>query len=383
MAIIAVVFPGDGRLPSVRSGVPFSVARGLEDAGATVRHVRAGLGGSFDRAVLSTLTATQLPRAALCRSVRSSRRLAFNGPAIGALQSWGGGWRIQRMGAIDGVVQIGSSYSLPASGKLVTHDDMTVVQAAEAGYPGVTALSKRQLKARIERQRRAFERAAACCVVTHWAARSVIEDYAISPAKVFVVGGGRNHEPRPVERDWSMPRFLFVGKDWERKNGPTVLRAFARLRREIGQARLDIVGQHPPIAAEGVTTHGSLRLDDPSGRARLDSLFESATCLVMPSRHEPSGIVFSEANAAGIPSIGSTEGGSGELIGDAGRTVHPDDEDGLLAAMRDLADPARAKLLSRRARARSARYTWRAVGERLLRALQLPSPDNRVLAEFL
>jgi glycosyltransferase involved in cell wall biosynthesis len=383
MATIALVFPGDGRLPSVRSGVPFSIALGLEQAGASVRHVRAGLGGPLDEIALNLLTALQVPRAAKRRSLRSSRNLAFNGPGIGAVQSWAGGRRIGQIGTVDGVIQVGSSYSVRASTELLTHDDMTVVQAVDARYPGFTALSNRQVAARIERQRTAFERATACCVVTHWAARSVIEDYGISREKVFVVGGGRNHDPRPVDRDWSVPRFLFVGKDWERKNGPGVLRAFARLRLEIPHARLDIVGKHPRLAADGVTTHGWLPMDTRSGRARLDSLFETATCFVMPSRHEPSGIVFSEANAAGIPSIGTTEGGSGELIGDAGTTVHPDDDEGLLIAMRDLADPARAELLSRRARARSARYTWRAVGERLLRALQLPSPDNRPLADFL
>jgi glycosyltransferase involved in cell wall biosynthesis len=383
MTTIALVFPGDGHLPSVRSGVPFSVGRGLEDAGAVVRHVPAGFGGRYDDVALGVLTALQLPRAARRRSLRSSRNLAYNGPAIGAVQSWAGGRRIGQIGTVDGIVQIGSSYSLRAGVNLLTHDDMTVVQAVEARYPGVIGLSKRQIAARIERQRTAYRQATACCTVTHWAARSVIDDYGIPPEKVFVVGGGRNHEPRPAERDWSVPRFLFVGKDWERKNGPTVLRAFARLRREIGHAQLDVVGRHPHIEAEGVTTHGWLALDDPADRARLDSLFETATCFVMPSRHEPSGIVFSEANAAGIPSIGTTEGGSGELIGDAGTTVHPDDEDGLVRAMRDLADPVRAERLSRRARARSDLFTWRAVGERLLRALQLPGPDDRVLAEFL
>jgi glycosyltransferase involved in cell wall biosynthesis len=354
----------------------------LEEAGATVHHVRAG-GARFDQAALGILTALQVPRAAKQRAIRSSRNLAFNGPSMGKVQSWAGGRRVRRLGAVDGVVQIGSSYSFRADANLLTHDDMTVVQAVEGGYAGVASLSKRQLEARIERQRMAFERAAACCVVTRWAGRSLIDDYGVPADKVFVVGGGRNHEPRPVERDWSVPRFLFVGKDWERKNGPMVLRAFARLRRDVGNARLDVVGQHPPLAADGVITHGPLRLDDPDDRARLDALFESATCLVMPSRHEPSGIVFSEANAAGIPSIGSTEGGSGELIGDAGTTVHPDDEDGLVAAMRALADPSHAECLSLRARSRSERYTWRAVGERLLRALGLPSPNGHALAEFL
>lgn len=384
MAAIGLVFPGDGRAPSARSGVPFSVARGLQQAGAEVRHIRSDLGRPLDRVALDCLTAIELGRLrAGPPSLRSSRRRAFNGPARGALQSWVGRRRVERAGELDGVVQIGSSYSVSVEGRTATHDDMTVAQAARAGYPGIAALSPRQLEARIERQRLAYERADACCVVTRWAARSVIEDYGIPAEKVHVVGAGRNRDPRAARRDWSRPRFLFVGKDWERKNGPLVLRAFARLRRDVEEARLDMVGGHPPIEAPGVTAHGPLRLDVESERQLVDRLFESATCFVMPSRHEPAGLVLAEASAAGIPSIGTTEGGSGELIGGAGRLVHPDDEDGLLAAMRELAEPDTAERLGACARRRSRLFTWHAVGERLLRALRLPALDEPRPAEPL
>jgi glycosyltransferase involved in cell wall biosynthesis len=382
MPTIGLVFPGDGRLASVRSGVPSSLAAGLAEAGAVVKHIRAEPEPPFDRAVLHALTAAQLPRAAWRRSLRSSRSLAYNGPAMGAVQSWVAGRRLRDAEDLHGVVQVGSSYALPALGRTVTHDDMTVVQAARAGYPNIAALSRSQLRARIERQRRAFEQASACCVVTRWAGDSIVEDYGIPASKVHVVGGGRNHEPRPVDRDWSRPRFLFVGKDWQRKNGPAVMRAFARVLRDVPEATLDVVGWHPPISAPGVIAHGPLKLDVPEDRARLDALFEQATCFVMPSRHEPSGIVFSEANAAGIPSIGTTEGGSGELIGDAGRVVHPDDDDALAAAMLELADPGTAERLGRNAEKRSRLFTWPAVGARVLRALHTPVP-GRELATYL
>ena len=381
MGTIGVAFPGAGSRSGVRSGVPHSLARGLQASGAHVLHIRAELPAPLDRAWLDVLTIAELARSRTT-SVRSSRSLAFNGPALGAVQSMVLRRRLRRERRLDGAVQVGSSYVLPPEVKTVTHDDMTVVQAARGGYP-VGALPPHRLSARIERQRLAFERAHACCVVTRWAAASIVEDYGISPSKVFVVGGGRNHEPRAVERDWSVPHFLFVGKDWERKNGAAVLRAFSKLRSELPEATLDVVGHHPPLDVPGVSTHGWLSLDLPADRATLDALFERATCFVMPSRHEPSGIVFSEANAAGVPSIGSTEGGSGELIGDAGKVVHPDDDDALLAAMCELADPATAERLGRNARRRSRLFTWEAVGQRVLRALDLPGHDKESLAAFL
>ena len=377
------MFPGDGRLPGVRSGVPHSLAGGLAAAGADVHHLRAEPQPPFDRIVLNAVTAANAVHAVRARSLRAGRVAAYNGPLMGRIQTWAATRRVRAGDDLDGYVQVGSSYTLPDGVRFVTHDDMTVVQAARADYPGVRILSSRALRDRIELQRTAFERAVACCVVTRWAGRSIVEDYGIDPAKVFMVGGGRNHDPKPVPRDWSSPRYLFVGKDWERKNGPAVLRAFARVRAEVPDARLDVAGMHPPIEAPGVVTHGWLSMHDPADRRRLDELFERATCFVLPSHHEPSGIVFSEANAAGVPSIGSTEGGSGELIGDAGRVVHPRDDDALAAAMLELADPATAERLSRRAQTRSQFFTWPAVGERVLRALSPPGLADRPLAEFL
>ena len=58
---------------------------------------------------------------------------------------------------------------------------------------------------------------------------------------------------RVSRRDWSRPRFLFVGVDWRRKNGAAVLDAFEEVRRVVPAASLDLVGNHPEIDAPGVT----------------------------------------------------------------------------------------------------------------------------------
>ncbi len=161
------------------------------------------------------------------------------------------------------------------------------------------------------------------------------------------------------------------------------MRAFARLRSEIPEARLDVVGNHPPLHAPGVTGHGPLRLNVPAERARAEVLFQRATCFVMPSHFEASAIVYAEAAAAGLPSIGTSVGGSRELIGDGGRLVDPADDDDLLDAMRALAEPGTAERLGALSLERSALFTWRAVAERLLRALALPGASPAGLAPFL
>jgi glycosyltransferase involved in cell wall biosynthesis len=246
---------------------------------------------------------------------------------------------------------------------------MTIIQAVEQRYSQWLALSQRALTASIERQRVAYTRAAACCATTHWAAESMIRDYGIPRDKVRVVGIGRNRNAKPCERDWSTPRYLFVGKDWERKNGPMVVRCFERLRTRHPHARLDVVGGHPSLELSGAQSHGILNERVPAERRRLEELFETATCLVMPSRHEPAGIVYAEAAAAGVASICAVTGGASEIVGEAGYVVDPEDDDSLLDAMSRMADGATAKRLGNAARERSKLFTWEMVALRLLRAL--------------
>lgn len=306
-------------------------------------------------------------------------------PALAAMMSVVARRRLGGSTRLDGLIQIGTGYSVTTTVPLVTFEDMTVVQAREAGYTAWRAMPARAVAARVARQRDAYQRARACCATTHWAAESIVSDYGIPPEKVHVVGVGRNVTPggAALARDWSPPRLLFVGREWERKNGPRVLAAFARLRAEVPDARLDVVGAHPPLRADGVVGHGLLRLDDDADRTRLAELFAGATCFVMPSLHEPSALAYVEAAAWGIPSIATSNGGSAELVGDGGIVVDPLGDDGLLGAMRDLCDPATAARLGGLAQRRASLFTSRLMAGRILRALDLPSIQAEELPAFI
>jgi glycosyltransferase involved in cell wall biosynthesis len=255
---------------------------------------------------------------------------------------------------------------------------MTVAQAIR--HTGWSAPSKRALRLRLDRQRRAYEDATVCCFSTGWAAASAVDDYGIPPEKTRVVGFGRNVELEPAAKDWRRPRFLFVGRDWELKNGPRVVRVFSRLRRELPDATLDVVGTHPRLDEAGVAGHGTLRLDEPAERRHLEELYARATCLVVPSYFDASPIVTLEAAAAGIPSIGTSVGGGSSLIRDGGVVVDPNDDEALLAAMRRLSDPRTAAEKGERALARAPLFTWRAVAGRFLHALGIPGYEEPFVA---
>lgn len=288
--------------------------------------------------------------------------------------------RLRALQPLDALVAMDTElYELPAVlGTLdlptVTYDDGTFAQFARHPESEVRRLGfdLSEVGMWAERQGRACRRATFACLSTSYAARSVTEDYAVPQDRVKVVGMG--HRPRVVhgeERDWSAPRFLFVGIDWGRKNGEAVLRAFEEVRRRHPDARLDVVGEHPPLSSPGVIGHGLLRREDAAAQRTLDGLYAAATAFVLPSRFDPSPIAYLEAASAGLPVVATTEGGAGELLGDAAITVRPDDAEALLAAMLQLADPQVAKKMGAEALHRSASSSWEGVTRRILQALSL------------
>lgn len=280
-------------------------------------------------------------------------------------------------------------FGLPVKGDMVSLLEISPAQLERLGEEGASAFGLRQvgrhgLESVVRQRLRLHRRSKACCVVSSWAGRSLVEDHGILAEKVHVVGCGPNVDLAvPPVRDWSAPRFLFVGNDWKRKNGDAVVRAFRRLRDEVPAARLDIVGFHPRVDVEGVTGHGQVSFADPEGRPVLESLFCESTCFVMPSFVEPFGIVYVEAATAGMPSIATSVGGTRESVGPGGVLVSPDDDAGLLEAMRELSDPARARALGEVAYAHSRLLTWRKSAERVVRAVDPALADREGLAEFL
>jgi len=374
---LGIAFAGDPDRPDAWSGIPASLATAMRELGSTVEPLNAGPSRPVESAAAHALALLRLhrtPGTTYRERARVSRTIArHTGPQLSRLRTRAVRRRVQKVAPLDAVVQLGTEFGLPAGLRIATYEDMTVAQAVTLPYPEWQHLSRREQAARVEMQAAAYAQSVACCFTTQWAADSAINDYGMAPGKVHVVGVGRNHSPRPAVRDWETPRFLFVASDWERKNGDAVVRSLARLRQRLPTAHLDIVGNHPRIGAEGVTGHGWLSLAHDDQRRKLERLFETSTCFVMPSWCEPAGIAHLEAAAAGMPSIGSTVGGSSHLIGDGGCVVDPADEQGLLDAMFRLADGETARETGSRALARSEQFTWLEVATRILAVLQRPA----------
>lgn len=96
--------------------------------------------------------------------------------------------------------------------------------------------------------------------------------------------------------------FLFIGRDFERKNGPLVLEAFRRVRAQHPEARLIMVSRpadDKQIVEPGVTHYLFLPRQE-----LLERIYPQADVLVLPSRAEGFGLVLLEAMSFGMPVIG-------------------------------------------------------------------------------
>lgn len=366
---VGLLYPArDPFSPANWSGTPRGLTEGLRTCGADVVPIGVRLPIGIHQAV------AVLSRAGGKRGAIADRTLVRQRSRDWALRR-----SLAAAGRLDAVVAMGTeTYDLagirPRETTVVTYDDGTLLQMwrhpesdiRRSGFP------EREVLRWFDRQAASSRAADACCTSTEWAARSLVEDYGVQPARVRAVGIG--HRPRHRvdrgDRDWTTPRYLFVGVDWARKNGDSVLKAFQDVRRELPGATLDVVGQHPPLDEPGVTGHGYLRRDDPHSQAVLDGLFSRATAFVLPSRFDPAGIVYLEAASAGLPVIATTEGGAAELLGSAAITVHPDDLAALTGAMRRLSDPATVRAMGAEAARRAEDSSWSHVAARILNVLR-------------
>ena len=210
--------------------------------------------------------------------------------------------------------------------------------------------------------------------MSEWLRESFIDDFGLDPGRVVAVGAGANI-PLPAaapERDFSRPRVLFPGKQFERKGGREVLRAFAALRSRRPDAELWIVGpQHLRVDEPGVRVLGRVRRADAPGG--MPDLYRRATLLAMPSFYDPFPTVFREAMAYRLPCIGSTSCSIPEMVldGVTGYVVPAGDHAALAERMIELADdPDKAQRFGEAGFKRYCeRYTWSGTAERIVRAV--------------
>ncbi|HIE11453.1 MAG TPA: glycosyltransferase family 1 protein [Kiritimatiellae bacterium] len=170
--------------------------------------------------------------------------------------------------------------------------------------------------------------------------------------------------PDPVKRE-KYPLVLFVGRRDPYKNLPMLIDAFARLRRTIPQARLEVIGPPDPRYPEAEQSAARLRLGSavtwrgyvpPEEMIRA---YQRAHAVVLPSRYEGFGLPVLEAMACGCPVVCSRAGSLPEVAADAALYVDPPTPEALARAMeRILTAPSLSRMLARKGISRARQFSW-------------------------
>jgi len=136
-------------------------------------------------------------------------------------------------------------------------------------------------------------------------------------------------EVKVFDKKYDGKTMLFIGMDFERKGGLVLLEAFPKIKKEIPEAKLIIIGPNKEIHTidqPGVEFLGCI-----TDRKKIKKYYEEASLFVMPSLCEPFGLVFLEAMAYKVPCIGTNRDAMPEVIQDGknGFLVPPGDSQAL------------------------------------------------------
>lgn len=190
--------------------------------------------------------------------------------------------------------------------------------------------------------------------------RLLVESFGYPLDKVGLIPNGWFGEPVPRRRESTRPTVVCVARFRPEKMHTTLLAAFARVRGDVPDARLVLVGDGP--AQEQVRQRAAaLGLSDavemPGATSRVWDHLADADVFALASQYETFGIAVLEAMAAGLPVVATRTGGLPELVvpGVTGELVPVGDD----AAMAEeithlLRDPDRRQRMSGAARAAAA-----------------------------
>ncbi|HWV35146.1 MAG TPA: glycosyltransferase family 1 protein [Thermomicrobiales bacterium] len=187
---------------------------------------------------------------------------------------------------------------------------------------------------------------------------------------------GRSLDVFRMKWEIERPYIIAVGTLEPRKNLPTLLRAFAKIKDQI-EHDLVIVGPEGWLTGELKRTLNELNLGD---RLRLTGFvsdeelggwYSGADLFCFPSFYEGFGLPTVEAMRCGTPVLTSDTSAFPEVVDDAGILISPRDVDAWAETIRDLLhDPARLERMRELGLARADTFSWSRTAEETYRIYQ-------------
>jgi glycosyltransferase involved in cell wall biosynthesis len=230
-------------------------------------------------------------------------------------------------------------------------------------------------------------RATAVSTVSEHSKRDMVRFYKVAADRIHVVPEGvdtRTFKPMNDEAQiaaWrrrvlgaDLPFIVYVGKPTERRNLTALLRAYARLKSEVGlEHKLVIAGAELPGDSPFRQTIRELRLEREVHvvgyvtHEEMPLVYNAADLLVYPSSYEGFGMPVLEAMACGTPAIALDNTAFPEVAGGVAMLLKDAEVPTLMKGIASaLTDDTMRRSMREAGPERAAMYDWRIVTRRYL-----------------
>lgn len=188
--------------------------------------------------------------------------------------------------------------------------DYTMLQAEKNWSAWVPFTNREERDLWINCERQAYEQAHCLLCMSNAVKNSLIDDYGIETKKITVVGSAANFkEIYEGEKTFGSKQILFNASDFNRKGGDLVLAAFKKVRQEIPESRLIIIGKKLTLNEDGIENPGKI-----SSRSDMRNLLLQTDLVVSPAYCDPFPVFLIEAMNYGVPCIVSERDGMPEIV---------------------------------------------------------------------
>jgi glycosyltransferase involved in cell wall biosynthesis len=237
------------------------------------------------------------------------------------------------------------------------------------------------------RMRRAFQRAEAVVAVSHETARTLERHAGLDPAKVSIVYEGADSFllPEPAAPAAREPRLLVVSALVPYKNIDVALEVHARLRAQLPELTLEIVGEDwrgYRAALErrvgDLGTQSAVRFRGAIVGDELAQLYATSSALLAFSDVESFGLPVIEAMRYGLPVVIADRSSLPEIAGGAALVVEPRRLAETVASVEALLeDEATQDELRERGHRRAAEFSWATSATQLAEVVERAARGGR------
>jgi len=285
--------------------------------------------------------------------------------------------RTKYSGQYNASLQIGAYYNLSDTVKgcrtLLADNNCAISQRTDVTFQSSRVVFEKQF----EFEKAVYQSMERVFCFSAYLAKSMIEDFECDPDRVVVIGAGINTDESLIaklDRTYASKTILFSGFNWSGKGGPVLLEAFTKIKRQVPDAKLIILGPRLDSTPDGVECYGPLSKDDPDQLATIAAAYQRASVFALPTLADAFPNVIREAMAAGLPCVASNIGAVPEMVEDGvtGYLVPTRNSEELANRLLELIEnPDLARKMGLAGYERYQRqFTWERVCDKVTREIQ-------------